>query len=213
MWGLLRQGLVSRSRFFRPYSQSSLTPSELRFKEKLEESERERQKNAPEWEKRDLSLRKRYGTWNPTRKLLRQQMNDIRDLKTRAPELKTVQIADFFNINPESIRRILKSKWVPSEEERSLQEARANKRKMESLQRKLAAKEAGAQNLKQQPPLAATAAAAAATKQKLPVLAAKPYNYKHKHKHRKQGVSLSEDPRSLRRSRKPFTQGVGDLLD
>ncbi|KAF8004018.1 hypothetical protein HF325_001466 [Metschnikowia pulcherrima] len=40
-------------------------------------------------------------------------MNDIRDLAARAPELKTVQIADFFKINPESIRRILKSNWNP----------------------------------------------------------------------------------------------------
>ncbi|GEQ70393.1 hypothetical protein JCM33374_g4070 [Metschnikowia sp. JCM 33374] len=68
-------------------------------------------------------------------------MNDIRDLKARAPELKTVQIADFFNINPESIRRILKSKWEPGVAEQARQEKRAEVRKAESLQRKLAERE------------------------------------------------------------------------
>lgn len=202
MWGLVRQRLTANIRFIRPYSLGQLTPSELRFKEKLDAEERERQKNAPEWEKRDLSLRKRYGQWNPTRKLSRQQMNDIRDLKARAPELKTVQIADFFNINPESIRRILKSKWAPSEEERAQQEARGIKRKKESLQRRLEAQEKNKINV--------AGVTGKGVNVPLPIikkntLAGPPKHYKQKYQ--KYGASLrGQDQDSQRRSRKPFTQ-------
>ena len=205
MWSLVQKHAKANLKVFRAYSLSSLTPSELRFKEKLEEADRQRQKNAPEWEKRELSLRKRYGDWNPTRKLSRLQMNDIRDLAARAPELKTVQIADFFKINPESIRRILKSNWKPSEQELARQEARAEKRKQESLQRKLAEKaelkkEVDLQILKPQ------VAQFLAVKKKSPPLQVKNYKYKH---HNKRGT---EKP-AVRRPRTPYTQGVGDLID
>lgn len=112
--------------------------AEQRFREKVAEAEKRRRQNAPEWEKREEALRKRYGDWNPTRKVSRQYMDDIRELKAKAPHLKTVQIADFFKMSPESIRRILKSTWLPTEAEVEKQRQRGERRKAESRERQLA---------------------------------------------------------------------------
>lgn len=120
----------------RMYSKPS--PEEKAFERKIKDSDREYAKNAPLWVKRDQSLKKRYGSWNPTRKLTRQQILDIRDLKQRMPSLKTVEIANFFLINPENIRRILKSKWTPTEEEFQELEGRAEKRKAKIREKKAA---------------------------------------------------------------------------
>lgn len=79
--------------------------------------------------KRDETIKKRYGHWNPTRKLSRQQISDIRQLVEQAPQVTTKQIADHFQVNPESIRRILKSNWVPDEDEIDRIQARAQRRK------------------------------------------------------------------------------------
>lgn len=74
-------------------------------------------KTLPEWAKRQQSLKQRYGEWNPTRKLSRQQMQDVRNFLEQLPHLKTVDLAQYFNISPEAIRRILKSSWVPKNED------------------------------------------------------------------------------------------------
>lgn len=122
--------------FIRAYSKP--TPAEEAFQKKIREADIEKAKNAPMWVKRDQSLRKRYGAWSPTRKLSRQQIIDIRDLKKRVPSIKTIQIANFFQVNPESIRRILKSSWAPTEEELIEIEQRAEKRKAQSRERRKA---------------------------------------------------------------------------
>lgn len=110
--------------------------SETAFEQKIRESDREHAKNAPAWVKREQSHKKRYGSWNPTRKLTRQQITEIRELKQRIPTIKTVQIADVFQINPENIRRILKSKWTPTEGELEDIEKRTEKRKAKKRETK-----------------------------------------------------------------------------
>lgn len=116
--------------------------SETQYEKRIRESDREYAKNAPTWVKRDQSLKKRYGSWNPSRKLTRQQIADIREIKQRLPTLKTVQIADVFQVNPESIRRILKSKWTPTETELEDIELRTEKRKAQKRENRLAEKSA-----------------------------------------------------------------------
>ncbi|KAG7662310.1 RRG9 [[Candida] subhashii] len=71
----------------------------------------------PDWQKRDISIKKRYGTWQPTHKLSREKMNALRDLKDLHPQMTTKELADAFGISPEAVRRILKSTWIPSDEE------------------------------------------------------------------------------------------------
>lgn len=111
------------------------------YKRKLEEADRRKKQQAPMWEKREESLRKRYGQWNPTRKLSRQQISDIRSFKEQAPQVKTKQIADIFNINPEAIRRILKSQWAPRDDEVERIQQRTERRKQRAKEEKLKRKE------------------------------------------------------------------------
>lgn len=106
------------------------------FKEKVASQEKAASEALPLWKKRDLSHRKRYGEWRPTKKLSRQQMLDIRNLKEQMPEMKTIQIANHFKISPEAVRRILRSKWVPSDDEEGDLIRRAEKQKREAILRK-----------------------------------------------------------------------------
>lgn len=117
------------------YSQDNSKAEEI-FKRKLIAREKEFRSRLPQWEKRDISLKKRYGVWNPTKKVSRVQMQDIRSLKLQMPNLKTVDMANMFGVSPESIRRILNSKWQPSENDMKKLEKRAERRKAESRERK-----------------------------------------------------------------------------
>lgn len=106
--------------------------SEEAFIKRVQQREIELQKNIPEWKKREHSLNKRYASWNPTRKLSRQQIQDLRNLKDQAPHLKTVDLANYFEVSPEAVRRILRSKWVPSDEDMADLLERAERRKTAS---------------------------------------------------------------------------------
>jgi hypothetical protein len=58
--------------------------------------------------------------WNPPRKLSRDAMEGLRVLHNHNPEQYTTPVlAAQFRISPEAVRRILKSKWQPSEEQRA----------------------------------------------------------------------------------------------
>lgn len=142
MWNVLRLRPIPAIRQCRWKSNTPDTDSFATFKARILNAEKESAKNKPEWEKREESLRKRYGEWNPTRKLSRQQIADIRSLKEQWPLMKTKQLADHFHVNPESIRRILKSKWIPNEDEIKDLNERAEKRKLASQERKKAQAEA-----------------------------------------------------------------------
>ena len=83
------------------------------LKTHVKQQEVQKDKHLPEYKKRDRAIKQRYGTWNPTRKLSRQQINDIRLMGN----MKTIEIANMYRISPEAIRRILKSKWVPGDAE------------------------------------------------------------------------------------------------
>lgn len=94
-------------------------PREEQLVQKIAGSDRP----AREWEKRDASIKKRFGSWNPTRKISRQKMQEMRDLTVSMPHLRTIDLANMYTISPEAVRRILESKWVPksSEEDAVLQ--------------------------------------------------------------------------------------------
>ncbi|KAG9249018.1 required for respiratory growth protein 9, mitochondrial [Calycina marina] len=58
--------------------------------------------------------------WNPKKKLSPDALAGIRALHAQMPEVySTAALADSFEVSPEAIRRILKSKWAPSAEEES----------------------------------------------------------------------------------------------
>lgn len=58
--------------------------------------------------------------WSPPHKLSRQAMDGLRVLHTHDPEtFSTPMLAERFRVSPEAVRRILRSKWEPSPEQRA----------------------------------------------------------------------------------------------
>ncbi|KAJ5505107.1 hypothetical protein N7463_007981 [Penicillium fimorum] len=79
-----------------------------------------RGKRKPEaWQVQKAALKDKFaGGWNPPKKLSPDALDGIRHLHAKAPEqFTTAVLAEEFEISPEAIRRILKSKWRPSEDE------------------------------------------------------------------------------------------------
>jgi hypothetical protein len=72
--------------------------------------------------------------WSPPHKLSRKAMDGLRELQRFDPEKFTTPIlAERFRISPEAVRRILKSKWVPTEERRSKWIEKENNARKERL--------------------------------------------------------------------------------
>ncbi|CCE66147.1 hypothetical protein TPHA_0O01800 [Tetrapisispora phaffii CBS 4417] len=73
----------------------------------------------PEWKKQNIALKKKFNgeRWNPLKKLSRLEMNNVKLLKSNFPDMTATQLANQFKVSPETIRRILKSKWTPNEDE------------------------------------------------------------------------------------------------
>lgn len=77
-------------------------------------------KNKPEpWQIQKGALDKKFPAgWNPPKKLSPDALDGIRHLHATAPDrFTTAFLAEEFKISPEAIRRILKSRWQPSEDE------------------------------------------------------------------------------------------------
>jgi hypothetical protein len=85
----------------------------------------------PSWQVQKAALKEKLGgeAWNPRKKLSPDTMEGIRHLHSTHPDRFTTPVlAEHFKVNPEAIRRILKSKWKPSDEEYEARMLRWNKR-------------------------------------------------------------------------------------
>lgn len=84
----------------------------------------------PGWEiQKDALKRKFQGSqWNPPKKLSRQEMESIRVLRDQFPTMSASDLASHFKISPEAVRRILKTKWRPNEDDLDKIESRWNRR-------------------------------------------------------------------------------------
>lgn len=74
----------------------------------------------PTWQIQKEALKAKFGgePWMPRKRLSPDSLNGIRALHDSDPETySTPVLAQHFKITPEAIRRILKSKWRPNEEE------------------------------------------------------------------------------------------------
>ncbi|PYI08549.1 required for respiratory growth protein 9, mitochondrial [Aspergillus sclerotiicarbonarius CBS 121057] len=76
-------------------------------------------KKLEKWEVQKKALQGKFKEgWNPPKKLSPDALEGIRHLHAVAPERFTTPVlAEEFKVSPEAIRRILKSKWRPSETE------------------------------------------------------------------------------------------------
>ncbi|KAI4199174.1 MAG: hypothetical protein LQ350_004804 [Teloschistes chrysophthalmus] len=73
-----------------------------------------------DWQIQKDVLSTKFGTtgWSPRKRLSPDALEGIRALHAQFPEkYSTPVLADQFEVSPEAIRRILKSKWRPNEEE------------------------------------------------------------------------------------------------
>jgi len=85
----------------------------------------------PAWQAHKAALKEKLNgeAWNPRKKLSPDTMDGIRHLNSTQPEKFTTPVlAQHFKVSPEAIRRILKSKWQPSDAEYEARMERWSKR-------------------------------------------------------------------------------------
>lgn len=83
------------------------------------------------WETQKKALKEKFGEqgWMPRKRLSPDALDGIRTLHAQYPETySTPVLAQHFKVSPEAIRRILKSKWKPNEEEEEKRKRRWEKR-------------------------------------------------------------------------------------
>jgi hypothetical protein len=95
-----------------------------------EEFEKQKRRKPENWRVQKAALKDKFeGGWNPPKKLSPDALDGIRHLHAKAPEqFTTAVLAQEFEMSPEAIRRILKSKWRPSEDEMESRRKRWEKR-------------------------------------------------------------------------------------
>ncbi|KAI8934845.1 hypothetical protein NX059_008524 [Plenodomus lindquistii] len=74
----------------------------------------------PDWRTQKAALKAKLNgeAWNPRKKLSPDTMEGIRHLHATQPsKFTTPVLAEHFKVSPEAIRRILKGKWRPNDEE------------------------------------------------------------------------------------------------
>jgi hypothetical protein len=72
------------------------------------------------WQIQKAALQEKFGSvaWDPHKRISPDSLNGIRALHTSDPVTYSTEVlADNFKVSPDAIRRILKSKWRPSEDE------------------------------------------------------------------------------------------------
>jgi len=90
-----------------------------------------RKNDAEPWQTQKEALKDKFGDagWNPRKKLSPDTMEGIRALHAENPDkYSTPMLAEHFKVSPEAVRRILKSKWRPSEKEMDKRRERWAKR-------------------------------------------------------------------------------------
>ncbi|KAI6781351.1 mitochondrion organization and biogenesis protein [Emericellopsis cladophorae] len=97
-------------------------------------------KQLPSWRVQKEALKEKFPEgWAPRKRLSPDAMAGIRALNAQFPDRYTsATLAERFEVSPEAIRRILKSKWQPSTEEEESRNSRWHKRGISVWERKAA---------------------------------------------------------------------------
>ena len=83
------------------------------------------------WQYQKEALSQKFGStgWQPRKRLSPDALDGVRALHAQEPNKYTTPVlAHHFQISPEAIRRILKSKWMPNDDEDAKRRERWNKR-------------------------------------------------------------------------------------
>lgn len=95
------------------------------------QAQKERNRNSDRWKVQKAALEEKFGeqNWNPRKRISPDALAGIRALHAKSPDVfSTAVLAEHFKVTPEAIRRILKSKWQPTEEEAEERRERWEKR-------------------------------------------------------------------------------------
>ena len=92
------------------------------------------------WAQHRASMKTKFPEgWAPPHKLSRAAMDGLRALHTHDPDTFTTPVlADKFRISPEAVRRILRGKWQPTEEQRARLLERERRHRQDRIQSKRA---------------------------------------------------------------------------
>lgn len=103
---------------------------ERQKEEEKKQREKERLKARPDWAAQKAALKAKFPEgWRPRKKLSPDALNGIRALNRQFPDTYTTEVlANKFEMSPEAIRRILRSKWEASPEEEEDRERRWHNR-------------------------------------------------------------------------------------
>ncbi|KAI9885089.1 MAG: Required for respiratory growth protein 9 mitochondrial [Watsoniomyces obsoletus] len=88
-------------------------------------------KEREQWRIQKAALQRKFGNekWDPRKRLSPDAIEGIRALHAQFPDKYTTpMLANQFEVSPEAIRRILKSKWRPTTEEAEERNARWDRR-------------------------------------------------------------------------------------
>lgn len=98
--------------------------------EERRQREKARLKARPDWAAQKAALKEKFPEgWRPRKKLSPDALNGIRALHQQFPDTYTTEVlANKFEVSPEAIRRILRSKWEASPEEEEDRERRWHNR-------------------------------------------------------------------------------------
>ncbi|KJZ80502.1 hypothetical protein HIM_00352 [Hirsutella minnesotensis 3608] len=105
-----------------------------------ETSAEKRPPQAEPWKAQKQALDKKFPDgWQPRKRLSPDALDGIRALNAQFPDVYTTSaLAEKFEVSPEAIRRILKSKWRPSPQEEEERQQRWFRRGKEVWERKAA---------------------------------------------------------------------------
>ena len=84
-----------------------------------------------DWQIQKEALKQKFGSdgWNPRKRLSPDALEGIRSLHAQYPDTYTTPVlAEYFKVSSEAIRRILRSKWKPNEDEEEDRRRRWDKR-------------------------------------------------------------------------------------
>ena len=97
------------------------------------------------WAQHRASLKTKFPEgWAPPHKLSRAAMDGLRALHAHDPDTFTTPVlADKFRISPEAVRRILRGKWQPTQEQRARLLEREKRHRQDRIQSKRATERMG----------------------------------------------------------------------
>ncbi|KAF4847043.1 Required for respiratory growth protein 9 [Colletotrichum siamense] len=108
-----------RSNSSRPRKPRSRRPTNDEADGDLNPHERERKHRREHWQVQKEALKEKFPEgWNPRKRLSPDAIAGIKALHAQSPEeYTTTKLSSMFEVSPEAIRRILRSKWQASPEE------------------------------------------------------------------------------------------------